>query len=54
MRTCLGGAILLLIPGFVLTPLMPNAELVLAMLIPVSMGARWSRPRGGGPPYDHA
>jgi MFS family permease len=38
MRTCLGGAILLLIPGSVLTPLMPTAELALFMLLPVSVG----------------
>ncbi len=38
MRTCLGGAWLLLIPGSILTPLMPNPQLALAMLIPVSIG----------------
>jgi len=38
MRTCLGGALLLLIPGSVLTPLMPTPELALAMLVPVSLG----------------
>lgn len=38
MRTCLGGAVLLLIPGSVLTPLMPTAELALAMLVLVSIG----------------
>jgi MFS family permease len=38
MRTCLGGAWLLLIPGSVLTPLMPNPQLALAMLVPVSIG----------------
>lgn len=38
MRTCLGGAICLLIPGSVLAPLMPNASLALAMLVPVSVG----------------
>lgn len=38
MRTCLGGAILLLVPGSVLTPLMPSAPLALAMLIPLSVG----------------
>lgn len=38
MRTCLGGAVFLLVPASILTPLMPNAELALAMLIPVSIG----------------
>ncbi|MBN8281045.1 MAG: MFS transporter [Gammaproteobacteria bacterium] len=38
MRTCLGGAILLLIPGSVLTPLMPTPELALGMLVLVSVG----------------
>ncbi len=38
MRTCLGGAWLLLIPGSILTPLMPNPQLALAMLVPVSIG----------------
>jgi len=38
MRTCLGGALLLLIPGSILTPLMPTPELALAMLVPVSLG----------------
>jgi MFS family permease len=38
MRTCLGGAILVLIPGSVLTPLMPTPELALTMLVLVSIG----------------
>jgi MFS family permease len=38
MRTCLGGAIFLLIPASILTPLMPTGQLALAMLIPLSLG----------------
>ncbi|MEO8224294.1 MAG: MFS transporter [Gammaproteobacteria bacterium] len=38
MRTCLGGALTLLVPGSVLTPLMPGPELAVAMLVPVSIG----------------
>jgi MFS family permease len=38
MRTCLGGAIFLLIPASILTPLMPNGQLALAMLVPLSIG----------------
>ncbi len=38
MRTCLGGAIFLLIPASILTPLMPNGQLALAMLAPLSIG----------------
>jgi MFS family permease len=38
MRTCLGGAIVLLIPASILTPLMPNGQLALALLFPLSVG----------------
>ncbi|MEO7386747.1 MAG: MFS transporter [Gammaproteobacteria bacterium] len=38
IRTCLGGAALLLIPGSVLAPLMPNPWLAVALLVPVSIG----------------
>ncbi|MEO8444496.1 MAG: MFS transporter [Gammaproteobacteria bacterium] len=38
MRTCLGGAVVLLVPGSVLTPLMPGPLLAVAMLVPVSIG----------------
>jgi MFS family permease len=38
MRSCLYGAAFLLVPGSLLTPLMPSGELALAMLFPVSIG----------------
>ena len=38
MRTCLGGAALLLVPAAILTPLMPTGQLALALLVPMSLG----------------
>jgi MFS family permease len=38
MRTCLGGTLFLLVPGSILTPLMPDGRLALAMLVPLSLG----------------
>lgn len=38
MRTCLGGALVLLVPAAILTPLMPTGQLALLMLFPLSVG----------------
>jgi MFS family permease len=41
MRTCLGGAVVFLIPASILTPLMPTGQLALALLVPLSIGGAW-------------
>ena len=41
MRTCLRGAVIFLIPSAILTPLMPNGQLALALLVPMSIGGAW-------------